>query len=101
MATEAEINARVEALAATLRQKGLAFSDSQARERAREIVMQEVSMQTSFDKMKDDPTKNPQQREAHVPQDKLKEYGLMTGTELPNDVPLSELLKGRREKKEK
>ena len=95
MANEREVEERIQQLAQTMRAKGLAFSDSQARERARDIVMQEVKMQANFEAMKDDPEKNPQQRTHHVSQDALKQHGLLTGTELPKDVPLADLLKGR------
>jgi hypothetical protein len=97
MTTEQEINERIDQLAKNMRAKGLAFSDSQARERARDIVMQEVKMQSSFDKIKDDPKFNPQQRTAHVSPDTLKQSGgMLTGDELPKDMPLSEILKGRK-----
>lgn len=99
MVSEADINERVEQLAQTLIEKRLAFSQSQARERAREIVMQEVSMQSNFEEMKDDPARNPQQRVHNVPIEDLKKHGMLTGNELPEDVPLAELLKGRRETK--
>lgn len=99
MTSEAEINSRIEALAENLMQKKLAFSMSQARERAREIVLQEVKMQEGFEKIKDDPAHNPQQRVQHVAVEDLKKHGLLTGSELPQDIPLAELLKGRREQK--
>jgi hypothetical protein len=97
MTSEQDINNRIEQLAATLRTKGLAFSDSQARDRARDIVMQEVKMQASFEKMKDDPSLNPQQRTSHISPEKMKEAGgMLTGDELPKNVPLAELLKPRK-----
>jgi hypothetical protein len=97
MASEQDINARIEQLAQTMRQKGLAFSDSQARERARDIVMQEVSMQSSFEKMKDDPSLNPQQRKATITPEAMKQAGgMLSGDEFPKDIPLSEILKGRK-----
>jgi hypothetical protein len=97
MTSEHEIQERIDQLAAMLRQKGLAFPDSQAKDRAREIVMQEVKMQQSFDAMKDDPARNPQQRTGHVSPEVLKQSGgMLTGTELPQDVPLAELLKGKK-----
>lgn len=98
--SEQEINDRVEALAKNMRAKGLAFSDMQARERAREIVMQEVKTQAQFEAMKDDPSRNPQQRTGHVPPEVMKQSGgMLTGDEFPKDIPLAELLKGRREQK--
>jgi hypothetical protein len=97
MTSEHDIQERIDQLAATLRQKGLAFSDSQAKERARDIVMQEVKMQKSFDEMKDDPARNPQQRTGHIPPEVMKQAGgMLTGSELPQNVPLAELLKGKK-----
>jgi hypothetical protein len=97
MASEHEINERVELLAQNMLQKRLAFSISQARERARDVVMQEVSMQQAFEKMKDDPTLNPQQRKSHISAETMKQAGgMLTGNELPQDIPLAELLKGKK-----
>ncbi len=97
MLSEQEINARIDALAKNMREKGLAWSDSQARERAKDIVMQEVKAQEAFEKMKDDPALNPQQRKHKVSEEDLKASGgMLTGNELPKDVPLAELLKGRK-----
>jgi hypothetical protein len=94
--SDKEIEQRIDDLAKTMRQRGLAFSDTQARERARGIVMQEVRMQGDFDKIKDDPALNPQQRKSHFSDEEMKNAGgMLTGNELPKDVPLSELLKGR------
>lgn len=101
MMSEQEINERIEHLASNMRARGLAFSDSQARQRARDIVMQEVAMQESFDKKKDDPALNPQQQRHGISQDQLKESGMLTGNELPENVPLAELLKGTRNKDKK
>ena len=96
--SEEEINARINTLAENMRKKGLAWSDSQARERAKDIVMQEVKMQATFEAMKDDPSQNPQQRKVQITKEEMKQAGgMLTGDELPKDVPLSELLKGRRE----
>ncbi len=101
MPTEQEISARIESLAQNMLQKKLAFSLSQARERARDIVNQEMRSQEQFEKMKDDPALNPQQRKMHVSPETLKSSGgMLTGNELPKDVPLSELLKGRKEQKQ-
>lgn len=106
MASEKEINERIETLAQNLRQKGLAWSDSQARERARDIVMSELRSQEQFEKMKDDPVLNPQQKmpeRQHIPADVLKQMsgGMLIGDELPKDMSLSELLKGTRNKDNK
>lgn len=99
MATEMEIQERVERLAQSLQEKGLAWSKSQALAQARDIVMQEVRSQAQFEAMKDDATKNPQQRKTVPPEVLRKSGGMLTGSEL-DDVPLAELLKGRREKSE-
>jgi hypothetical protein len=95
--SDAEIEERVQQLAQTMRQRGLAFSDSQARDRARDIVMQEMKLQEEFERKKDDPAVNPQQRRTqHIPDEAMRGAGgMLTGNELPKDVPLAELLKGR------
>jgi hypothetical protein len=102
MLSESEINERIENLAQNLRVKGLAWSDSQARERAREIVTNELRAQEQFERMKDDPSLNPQQKghKSQIPPEVLKQMsgGMLVGDELPQDVPLSELLKGTRGK---
>jgi len=102
MLSEREINDRIEALAQNLRSKGLAWSDSQARERAKDIVMNELKGQEAFEKMKDDPNLNPQQqgprRPLLTPEQMKQSGGMLIGDELPKDVPLAELLKGTRNK---
>jgi hypothetical protein len=100
MLSQQEIDARISALAANMRAKGLAWSDSQAKERARDIVMQELKSQEQFEKMKDDPALNPQQRPSHISPETLKQAGgMLSGDEFPKDVPLAEILKGRKAQK--
>lgn len=94
--SDAQIEERIVELAKSMRARGLAFSDMQARERARDIVLQEVKMQEEFEQRQHDPSLNPQQRPRTVSEDELKRSGgMLTGNELPKDVPLAELLKGR------
>lgn len=104
MINQQEIDERIESLAQHLRQKGLAFSDSQARDRARDIVMNEIKAQDQFEKMKDDVALNPQQTKTdkRISPEILKQKsgGMLIGDELPDDVPLAELLKGRRQSEE-
>jgi hypothetical protein len=98
--SEEQIAQRIKELAASMRARGLATSDMQARERARDIVHQEIAMQKSFEAMQNDPSRNPQQRPRTVSEETLKASGgMLTGNELPKDVPLAELLKGRRTEK--
>lgn len=95
--TEAQIEDRIAELAKNMRARGLAFSDMQARERARDVVMQEMRMQQDFEKMKDDPALNPQQRPRVVSDETLKgSGGMLTGDELPKNRHLADILKGRR-----
>lgn len=98
--SEAQVEERIAELAKNMRSRGLAMSDMQARERARDIVLQELQMQAKFERMKDDPALNPQQRPRQVTDEQMKTAGgILTGNELPKDVPLAELLKGRRTNK--
>ena len=96
--SEAQVEERIAELAKNMRARGLATSDMQARERARDIVLQEIQMQAKFEKMKDDPALNPQQRPRQISDEQMKTAGgMLKGDELPN-IPLSELLKGRPKK---
>jgi hypothetical protein len=103
--SDAQVEERIHELARSMRSRGLAFSDMQARERAREIVLQELQMQEDFESRKDDPSLNPQQqkpRARQVSDEQLKAAGgMLTGNELPKDVPLAELLKGRAREQKK
>ena len=94
--SEAQVQERIVELAKNMRARGLATSDLQARERARDIVLQEIRMQADFDSKKDDPALNPQQRPQKISDEQMKTSGgMLTGNELPKDIPLSELLKER------
>jgi len=97
--SDAQLQDRISELAKSMRERGLVMSDMQARERARDIVMQEVAMQEKFEQMQHDPAHNPQQRPRTVSEEELKRSGgMLTGDELPKNVPLAELLKGRTRK---
>jgi hypothetical protein len=97
MPTEQEIEDRITTLAQQMRERGLATSDMQARERARGVVMNELAMMKSYADAQFDPSKNPQQRPTKVaPEVLAKSGGMLTGDELPKDIPLAELLKGRK-----
>lgn len=96
MPTDQEIEERIQKLAQQMRERGLATSDMQARERARDVVMNEMNMMKSYADAQFDPAKNPQQRPSRVAPELLaKSGGMLKGDELP-DVPLAELLKGRK-----
>ncbi len=100
MHSQAEIDERINKLAKEMVAKRLAFSESMARERARDIIMQELKSQEMFEKVQFDPAKNPQQRTNKVSPELLKTAGgMLTGNELPENVPLSELLKGKKPQK--
>ena len=95
--TDAQINARIEELAKAMRARGLAHSDMQARERAKDIVMGEIKYQASYEAAKDDPAMNPQQRKSTISDEAMKTAGgMLRGDEFPKGVSLADVLKGRK-----
>lgn len=90
------VEEKITKLATSMLERKLAFSQSQARERAREIVLQEISMQTTFDQHVDEAKKNPEERKRTVSDEKLKQSGgFLKGNELEG-INLSEMLRRKR-----